>query len=345
MHHSTTNKGDGTVEEGAPLVSVLMAAHNEEEHVGHAAKSILTQTVTDLELIVVDDGSTDGTPGILRSIQDPRLHLFRAETNLGRSSARNWALEKAQGSYLAFMDADDISLPGRLETQLQFLKARPEIDVCATALTTFGGDAEEIWRPPGNPERIRAQLLFECPLFLPTALFHREVFENPRIRFNPEFNDAEDYDFWTRLSCHVKIANLQEVFYRYRYDPKRRAQDREKKRQESIQVQKRELKALGIVPTPRELHLLSAMSKPPGYVLKSSRDVAELISWLDLLLASNREKNVYSQQALLETIEARLDEILGPVPGRRMGLLRRLDSNIVQRRFLRKLQHFTTGRF
>lgn len=315
-----------------------MAAHNEEAYLRDAVESVLAQTVSNFEYIVVDDGSTDRTLDLLHSFNDERLEIVSLPERLGRAAARNHALERAQGKYVGFMDADDVTSSNRLEKQLRFLEAHPEIDGCGTALETFGGDLQETWRPPCEPERLHAQLLFECPFFLPTALLRKRTIDRNKLRFDPEFKCAEDYDFWVRTARCARIANLDEVLYRYRFNLSERTHTQQQNERESRSIQKRQLQTLGLSPNTRQFVLHTALCKPQGYAPQSGRDVADLIRWLDLIVAQNQKQNLFTHQALTETIEHRLDEILADVPNRRMGLLRCLDSKIVRRRLYRMIR-------
>ena len=112
----------------APLISVLMCVHNGERYVTEAIESILAQTLPHFEFIIVDDASTDGTPAILEGFlsKDPRIQLFRLDENLGLTRALNFGLEKCAGKYIARIDADDRSLPERLQRQFDFLEQNPD---------------------------------------------------------------------------------------------------------------------------------------------------------------------------------------------------------------------------
>ena len=116
-----------------PIVSVVMPAYNVELYVEEAVRSILNQTFCDFEFIIVDDGSTDRTPEILRSFTDPRIRLLFNEKNEGNYPARNRGCRLARGKYIAVMDADDVALPERLEKQVRFMEGNPDVLACGTA--------------------------------------------------------------------------------------------------------------------------------------------------------------------------------------------------------------------
>jgi len=120
-----------------PLVSVNMVVFNGERFIGEAIQSILDQTYTHFELVIMDDGSTDNTNIIVNSFSDPRIQFITSEKNNGIVHARNTALDISKGDYIAILDADDISLPARLEVEVSFLESNPEFGL-------VGGRAELI---------------------------------------------------------------------------------------------------------------------------------------------------------------------------------------------------------
>lgn len=112
------------------LVSVLMVNYNRGTTIGESIKSVLAQTYTDLELIIVDDGSTDDSCSVIESIKDPRIKLYRLEQNEHISHATNYGFQKVTGAYLARIDSDDVWYPQKLEKQITFLKNNPEYKIC-----------------------------------------------------------------------------------------------------------------------------------------------------------------------------------------------------------------------
>ncbi len=128
----------------APQVSVAMASYNHARFVGNAVKSILDQTLTDLELVVVDDGSTDGTPDIIAGFRDPRIKLIRLHKNWAKQ-ARNEALKWCTGKFVAFQNSDDVWGPEKLERQVDMLERDRELSACLTSVEIIDAD--------GNPNR------------------------------------------------------------------------------------------------------------------------------------------------------------------------------------------------
>jgi glycosyltransferase involved in cell wall biosynthesis len=201
-----------------PLVSVLLSVRNDARFVGEAAASILAQTLPDLELIVVDDASTDETPRVLAALEDGRVVVLRNDEQLGLAASLNRGLDHATGKYVARLDADDVSLPHRLERQVARIRAEPRVAVLGTAVT----DLDEHGRPgrthvmPAGARPLRWHALFSSPFFHPTVLVDRELVEAHGLRYDHEFLESEDYDLWTRLLAYAEGDNLREPLVRKR---------------------------------------------------------------------------------------------------------------------------------
>jgi glycosyltransferase involved in cell wall biosynthesis len=193
-----------------PLVSVLLAVHDDAPFLGEAVDSALRQTLRDLELIVVDDASTDQTPALLDAIPDERLRVVRNEKQSGLAASLNHALDLAGGQFVARLDADDIALPERLERQVERLRAGPRCAVVGTAIVDLDEDgrAGATHVLPANATALRWHALFSSPFFHPTVLVDREVLDAHGLRYDTEFLESEDYELWTRLFAFGDGANL-----------------------------------------------------------------------------------------------------------------------------------------
>jgi glycosyltransferase involved in cell wall biosynthesis len=202
----------------APLVSVLLAAHDAERFLAHAVASILGQTFAELELIVVDDGSTDATPEILAAFDDPRLRRIRNEERLGLAASLNRALDEARGRHVARLDADDVALPRRLERQLARIGATPRVAVLGSAALEVDGHGRlgALHRMPSGATVVRWAALFSSPFLHPTVLVDRAALERHELRYDPEFLESEDYDLWSRLLAVEDGDNLAEPLVLYR---------------------------------------------------------------------------------------------------------------------------------
>jgi glycosyltransferase involved in cell wall biosynthesis len=205
----------------APLVTVLLAVSDGERYLRKALESALRQTVADLELLVVDDGSTDATPRILEEVADERLRVLRNEERLGLAASLNRGLDEARGRYVARLDADDVALPRRLERQLARLRSGAPLGVVGTAVVTL----DAVDRPgelavmPSGPEAVRWASLFSSPFYHPTVLVDRELLDRHELRYDASHLESEDYELWTRLLAHADGDNLPDALVLYRVHP------------------------------------------------------------------------------------------------------------------------------
>lgn len=197
----------------APTVSVVMLAYNAERFVREAIASILQQTYTDFELLIIDDGSTDGTSAILQEYarRDVRIHIHTQPDNLGIASGRNLGLKLAQGKYLAVMDADDISLPERLAKQVAYLESHPETGVLGASAIVIDETSQrhEPMDFPASHRLIHWSLCFYDPIVNPVVMFRTEL-AYAAGGYRPEYPPTEDYDLWARLSTYTRLENLPE---------------------------------------------------------------------------------------------------------------------------------------
>lgn len=199
----------------APKVSVLMPTYNVEKYIAEAIESILNQTFTDFELIILDDGSTDGSADIAKSFTDNRIVYHHNDVNLGLANNLNIGLRMARGKYIARMDGDDISLPERFQTQIDFLEAHPDIDLCSCGLQMFGTE-DTVWVRESNPEAVKITMMFYSPVLHATSVWCRESFEKHNLYYDQNAFPAEDYELWSRAVFHCKLVNIPQVLYRYR---------------------------------------------------------------------------------------------------------------------------------
>ena len=201
-----------------PLVSVLLAAHDAERFLGMAVRSVLRQTVAELELIVVDDASTDGTADVLGAIHDPRLVVLRNDAQLGLAASLNRGLEQVGGRYVARLDADDVAMPRRLERQLARMRSGPPVAVVGSGVLDLD-DGDGIGRlhlMPTGSDAVRWASLFSSPFFHPSVLLDRETLARHELRYDTEFPESEDYDLWTRLLAVADGDNVREPLVLYR---------------------------------------------------------------------------------------------------------------------------------
>ena len=204
-----------------PAVSVVMAVFDGAPWVGAAVESLLGQTLGDLEIIVIDDGSTDATPDVLASIRDPRLRIERSARQ-GLTRALNRALDLARAPLVARLDADDLALPERLARQRQYLDAHPGVGLLGTWARELDPAGREvaILRPPVDDAAIRRALIRKNPMVHSSVMMRRSVLDRAG-RYDLSFPVAQDYDLWMRMARIARVANLPELLVIRRLPPGR----------------------------------------------------------------------------------------------------------------------------
>jgi glycosyltransferase involved in cell wall biosynthesis len=195
-----------------PLVTVLMPVYNGQAYLPEAIDSILNQTFRDFEFLIIDDGSTDRSEEIIASYTDPRIRYERNPVNLNVAPTLNRGLDLARTKYVARMDADDISLPERLEKQVAFMENHPETGVCGTWVRRLSRRVRN-WRTPLSDEGIRWYMVTNCALV--ATMLRKSVLDENDMRYREDVA-SEDYDLWVRLARYTKLANLPEILYCYR---------------------------------------------------------------------------------------------------------------------------------
>ena len=206
------------------LVSVLIPCYNCQATVEEAVRSIIHQTYDNLEILCVDDGSTDNTLSLLLKLAeaDSRVIVLRNEGNKGLVYTLNKGVKLCHGSYIARMDSDDFSKPTRIEEELAYLK-RNNLDGCGSFIRLFD-DSNKILgykRVPYSFETLRFYTLFDCPMCHPTVLIKAEVLKEYRYSSLSDAYVIEDYDLWCRLLENgYKIGNIKSLLLDYRYNPK-----------------------------------------------------------------------------------------------------------------------------
>lgn len=195
-------------------ITVLMPAFNAEKYLKEAIDSILSQTFTDFEFLIIDDGSTDHTVKIVSEYDDPRIKLVLNKKNEGLVYTLNKGLDIAQGKYIARMDADDIALPNRLSKQYDYME-QSGIDVISCAFSLMG-TPHEIHFPTDN-DGIKVRFLECSSIVHPGVLMRLDSLQKHKLQYNSDYKHAEDYQLWTKCAERgLQFGNLDEVLLIYR---------------------------------------------------------------------------------------------------------------------------------
>ena len=235
-----------------PQVSVVMPVYNTELFLAEAIDSILAQTLTDFEFIIVDDGSEDNSPAIIRSYadNDSRIRVIQLPENVGEAGARNAGLAAARGEFYAAMDSDDVSLPDRLRKQAKLLQASPEIGAVGVHCRV----ADENMRPRYDrhpPERHALIVLnhfvgLQSAPFVHASLMMRRSLVLAEGGYDVSINYGSDCDLMTRLLGRTMFANIPERLYLHRRRPgQKTSHDNPKRNQDIVVVRQRALERIG----------------------------------------------------------------------------------------------------
>lgn len=199
-----------------PKVSVVMPAYNAEKYIREAIDSVLAQTFTDFEFIILDDGSTDATAAIIQSYEDDRIRFCPNERNMGVAATLNRGLKLAQGEYIARMDADDVSFPERFEKQITCLDLNRDIAVLGTGIESFcDAGMLSVYLCSCEPEKLKEDLFFSCGIAHPSVMMRRDAIL-ALGGYDETYNGLEDYELWFRVAERYEISTLPEVLFRYR---------------------------------------------------------------------------------------------------------------------------------
>jgi hypothetical protein len=239
-----------------PTVSVIMPAYNAERFLAEAIDSVLAQTYPDWELLLLNDGSTDGTRAVAQQFADPRIRLVDNSDNLGLTRTLNRGIELAQGRYLARLDADDVAYPARLATQVTLMEQRPAVALCGT----WADEIDAAGKPVGAMQLAVADAEIPALMLFHNCFYHSTVMlraSYARQLYDPAFPIQEDYEFWVRLGQQAPLALLPQRLVGYRiHGGNVTITKREAAQHHTQLILARQLtRLLGQAPTPAELAL------------------------------------------------------------------------------------------
>lgn len=207
----------------APKISVLMTVYNSEKFLGLAIASVLQQTFTDFELVILDDCSTDSSWDIIEHFakQDSRIRAIKNEKNLGGCGNLNKGLLLLKGEYMARHDNDDWSYPDRLEKQFRFLEEHPEVGVVGGSIELIDVEGNKIGKRTYNlsDKDIRRKIFRYSPFAHPLVMVRKSVLDQVGCFYDATVAPADDYELWFRIGKVAAFANMPDVLLKYRVVP------------------------------------------------------------------------------------------------------------------------------
>lgn len=285
-----------------PKVSVLMPVYNAEKYLVQAVDSILNQTFRDWELIIINDGSTDSSRQLLERIDDNRIIIIDNEQNLGLIKTLNKGIDLCKGTYIARMDADDISLPDRLGKQVHFMDNNPDYIMCGTNALVIDNDGEVTGKIRNliSNELLQINLLFSNPFVHPSVIIREEVLKTNR--FDDGYKHIEDYELWCRIAKLGKIANLENDLLLYRWhDSNVSVINADIQIQTKKNINKLQLRRFDLSPNDDQLyaHNITFNLYHLGTKQKVSVDkINEVENWFSTLCKQNEKLGLFSPNDL-----------------------------------------------
>jgi len=291
-----------------------MTLYNKGRFVEEAVRSVLANTFTDLELLVVDDASTDDGPERVRRIVDPRIRLLTTDRNRGRPSAANRGYDAARGEFIAVLDGDDIMHQDRLAKQVAFLDAQPEVDAVGTSISAFGV-FNELWHWPLTDEECKGKMLFNDPVCYGTAMFRRERLLASGARCNESWlQPGMDYLFLLSMASHVRFANIHEPLTFYRTGEQNMRHGGEPKSARDA-LYREGFRMFGIAASEEEVQLQLMLHQmfpiAVGPVL-----VTALHEWIVKLKSINRERGLFPVRVFEAELDRRWRRSFHPIADR-----------------------------
>ncbi len=293
--------------EGAK-VSVITPVYNNENYIGEAIESVLNQSHSNFELLLVNDCSTDNSLAVMEryAAEDDRIRLLKTPVNSWAHAATNLALDHATGDYVSMLDGDDMLPKDRLEKQVRYLERHPEFDVCGGWMQFFGDSTKTITSMRPDDFSIRAGLLFDTTLAHGTVMIRRSLIEAQKVRYNTDIYYAHDYHLFMQLAfdCRARFVNLPEVLYLYRRHAGQASHVYRKKQSDyANQVRREMLERFGITdPEMVWIHLCFATKRPYDY----QGDVSRIYAYVEALYRANRARNFFPQEQFERYIANRI---------------------------------------
>ncbi|WP_339923301.1 glycosyltransferase family 2 protein [uncultured Cyclobacterium sp.] len=286
------------------ILSVVMPVYNGEAHLKEAIQSVLNQSFTDFELIIIDDGSVDTSASIVSEISDPRIRYIKNDCNKGISYSRNRGIKEAKGDFLAWMDCDDLISPNRFEIQLKFMTQNPSVGICGTWLTRFDSQSVNTAKSPADHNSIKALLLFKPAIWNATAINRLDWIKKAGLTFDERLTVAEDFDFYWKACREFPVANIPNALYQYRDSESSIMKSFDSKEEQSFAIHKiiyqRSLVELGI--EVEEKHLRMHRNIGSTHLFDSTSEFKNAFYWLIYLQENNRKAKIYEPQALAKTL-------------------------------------------
>jgi len=285
-----------------PLVSILFPCYNVEKYLDESLLSLINQTYQNIEIIAINDCSTDNTRKILERYakDDIRIKVYNNDINLKLIKTLNKGIELCNGKYIARMDADDISLPERIEKQVRFLEENPDYSVISSMFYAFkrGSSKKSLYQNPSKYEDLQAGLLFNSVICHPASMIRKTLFTELGLKFEEAYIHVEDYALWSKALYLTKLANLDEplLLYRVHENQISTIYDREQAENKK-EVYKIHCEKLGLPMDEYSLDIYASVAECVPF-LSSFEYLADCEKFMLLLLDKNKRMHFCSEKYL-----------------------------------------------
>jgi glycosyltransferase involved in cell wall biosynthesis len=308
-------------------VSVLIPAYNSAKFIGETLRCVLGQDYGNLEVIVLNDASTDNTVEVVKSFSDSRIKLFHNERNLGLAGVRNRLLELATGDLLAWQDSDDLCSPDRIAKQMSFLRQNPEYLAVGSGVTVIDEDGREIHKNLIKPlflndDTIAVSMCFEDPFTNSSMLMRKNAADG--ISFDMDFPPYEDYDFWEKVSWRGKVANLPDKLIQYRRHGIQTSKNTNLDRDKIYhgQIWSRRLLKIGIAAETWDHYSELHWEITRGNYWKKHQTLHPALMWFTAIIKANRISRVLYHRSLVNYLQYRIERLgwACPYDGKSAGI-------------------------
>ncbi len=273
-----------------------MPVYNAQPYVGRAIDSILSQSFTAFEFIIIDDCSIDDSLAVITSFEDERIRVLKNDRNQGLEHSLNRGIAAARGDLVARMDADDIGLPERIAAQVSFMREHPAVGMCGTYIKLIGEKTETI-KYYTEDAHIKANLIFETGMAHPAVMMRKSVIDQHQLYYQTTYQAAEDYELWVRAASVTKFANLPQILLHYTIHKQSISQQQFAQQLEGTHsIRSHQLQKMGFSMSIEQLLLhqqVCSFSFPRR--LQTVRQVEE---WFILIVQQNSKQPTYDPQAL-----------------------------------------------
>jgi glycosyltransferase involved in cell wall biosynthesis len=286
-----------------PMVSVVMPVFNAENYLEQAIESILNQSYTNLDIVIINDGSTDNSKNIILNFEDKRLRYFENPVNWGIVKTRNRCLEEARGKYIAVLDSDDIAFPERIKEQVEFLENNPDYGMCGSYFQTIDGNGKFLKnvRFPSNDKDARTYLIVHNCFCHSTIMMRSKLAKE--FQYLAGYDVAEDYLLWYEISKITKIINLPVYTTFYRVHQKNISTTKNNVMFGIVnKINARILDDLNIKYSPEELEIHSNSLRYNDIFFKNKSEIQKLENWISKLYKEVKKNENLNARLLYQVL-------------------------------------------